>query len=183
MMRRIVFLCTAFAVLFFAVKADAQDNQDDGNPIHQSSVEWLRNSTPLENSMASSEAEMKKYEERILVPNEPGGRKFTMVPIPGGKFTMGSPATEKGHRDVESPQFEVEVRPYWMGETEVTWREFELYALKQLRELRKNAPPSLAKYSKRLELVDAFAAPTNPSIFGRSALTGPMIRTGIRPAE
>ncbi len=161
-MKHIISLCVAFAILFFAGKANAQDNEDDSNPIYQSSVEWLRSSAPLENASADSEKEMKKYEERVLVPNEPGGRKFTMIPIPGGKFTMGSPATEKGHKDVESPQFEVEVRPFWMGETEVTWREFELYALKQLRELRKDAPPSLAKYSKRLELVDAFAAPTDP---------------------
>ena len=37
---------------------------------------------------------------------------FDMVPIPGGKFTMGSPETEKKRKADEGPQFEVEVEPF-----------------------------------------------------------------------
>ncbi len=50
--------------------------------------------------------------------------EFEMVPIPGGKFKMGSPDGEKGHKPVEGPQFEVEVEPFWMGKFEITWAEY-----------------------------------------------------------
>lgn len=52
---------------------------------------------------------------------------FEMEPIPGGKFKMGSPATEKGHKPDEAPQFEVQVDPFYMEQHEVTWAEYGLY--------------------------------------------------------
>jgi formylglycine-generating enzyme required for sulfatase activity len=52
---------------------------------------------------------------------------FDMVAIPGGRFLMGSPADEAGRKDDEGPQHPVEIRPFWMGKSEVTWDEFDLY--------------------------------------------------------
>jgi len=52
---------------------------------------------------------------------------FEMVPIPGGKFKMGSPDSEEGRADNEGPQFEVEVEPFWMGKYEITWAEYRQY--------------------------------------------------------
>jgi formylglycine-generating enzyme required for sulfatase activity len=49
---------------------------------------------------------------------------FELVLIPGGRFRMGSPATEAKRRADEGPQVEVEVEPLYMGKFEVTW---ELY--------------------------------------------------------
>jgi len=49
---------------------------------------------------------------------------FEMVPIPGGTFTMGSPADEKGRRDDEGPQFRVKIEPFYMEQHEVTWPEY-----------------------------------------------------------
>jgi formylglycine-generating enzyme required for sulfatase activity len=49
-----------------------------------------------------------------------------MVEIPGGEFWMGSPETEPGRRDSESPQHEVTVSSFFMAEFPVTqaqWRE------------------------------------------------------------
>jgi formylglycine-generating enzyme len=46
---------------------------------------------------------------------------FEMQPIPGGKFLLGSPANEKGHKPDEAPQIEVEIEPFWMSTYEVTW--------------------------------------------------------------
>ncbi|NER51945.1 MAG: SUMF1/EgtB/PvdO family nonheme iron enzyme, partial [Symploca sp. SIO1A3] len=43
-----------------------------------------------------------------------------MVAIPGSKFLMGSPATEKKRRDNESPQHEVTIQPFFMGKYTVT---------------------------------------------------------------
>ncbi len=55
--------------------------------------------------------------------------EYTMLPIPGGKFTMGSPDDEEDRRDDEGPQFEVTVEPFWMGKYEVTWAEYDKFML------------------------------------------------------
>ena len=72
-----------------------------------------------------------KIEGGYMVPYEatiPGTEiKYTMIPIPGGKFTMGSPDDEEDRRDDEGPQFEVTVEPFWMGKYEVTWAEYKHY--------------------------------------------------------
>jgi formylglycine-generating enzyme required for sulfatase activity len=52
---------------------------------------------------------------------------FEMVAIPGGTYTMGSPADEKGRKDDEGPRHPVKIRPFWMGKCEVTWDEYDLY--------------------------------------------------------
>ena len=53
--------------------------------------------------------------------------EFTMIPIPGGEFTMGSPSGEEDRNDDEGPQFKVTLKPFWMGKYEVTWAEYRKY--------------------------------------------------------
>jgi len=53
--------------------------------------------------------------------------KFDMIAIPGGSYRMGSPPREGGRSNDEGPQHPVSVRPFWMGQCEVTWDEFDLY--------------------------------------------------------
>jgi formylglycine-generating enzyme required for sulfatase activity len=53
--------------------------------------------------------------------------KFRMVPIPGGTFRLGSPASETHRGEDEGPQIEVRVEPFWMGQYEVTWGEYKQY--------------------------------------------------------
>ncbi len=53
--------------------------------------------------------------------------EYTMIPIRGGNFLMGSPESEEDRRDDEGPQFEVAVAPFWMGKYEVTWAEYKKY--------------------------------------------------------
>jgi sulfatase modifying factor 1 len=53
--------------------------------------------------------------------------KFQMQPIPGGKFFLGSPDNEPGHKADEGPQIEIEVEPFWMGTYEVTWEQYKQY--------------------------------------------------------
>lgn len=81
--------------------------------------------TPLEvtNSNAKTEAEMKAYTELI----EHSDGKIDMVPIKGGKFVMGSPATEPGRGKDEGPQHEVEIAPFWMAKCEITWDAYEVW--------------------------------------------------------
>lgn len=53
--------------------------------------------------------------------------EYHLQAIPGGKFTMGSPADEPGRKQDEGPQVEVQVEPFWMGRTEVTWAEYKQF--------------------------------------------------------
>lgn len=52
---------------------------------------------------------------------------FDMIAIPGGKFKMGTPESEAGRKEDEGPQHEVEMAPYYIGKTEVTWDEFDQF--------------------------------------------------------
>ena len=48
-----------------------------------------------------------------------------MIKIPGGTFTMGSPTSETGRDADEGPQHEVQVLAFEIGETEVTFAEWD----------------------------------------------------------
>ncbi len=53
--------------------------------------------------------------------------KFEMVPVPAGKFQLGSPESESARGKEEGPQVEVEIAPYWIGKYEITWAEYKHY--------------------------------------------------------
>jgi len=80
--------------------------------------------------------------------------RFEMVPIPGGRFLMGSPENEAGRRADEGPQVEVELGSFWMGKHEVTWNEYDLFAVAR----RGDAPPPPPPPSG----ADAITRPTPP---------------------
>jgi len=82
---------------------------------------------------------------------------FDMVPVPGGTFTMGSPASEKFHADDEGPQVQVKVGPFWMGKLEVTWAEYDLYAFAKKAPATPGAAPNGANAG-----ADAVSKPTPP---------------------
>ncbi|MFO0957253.1 MAG: SUMF1/EgtB/PvdO family nonheme iron enzyme [Isosphaeraceae bacterium] len=93
----------------------------------------------------------KAYTETI-----PGSEvRFAMVPIPGGRFLMGSPAVEKGRGEDEGPVHPVVIRPFWMGKTEVTWDEYNEFRKGGHVSNRTNAE-ALAKDA------DAITRPTPP---------------------
>ena len=56
---------------------------------------------------------------------------FEMVAIPGGTFTMGSPANEPGRSADEGPAHPVRIAPFWMARTEATWDEYDTFAFAQ----------------------------------------------------
>jgi formylglycine-generating enzyme required for sulfatase activity len=83
---------------------------------------------------------------------------FEMLPIPGGKFLMGSPATEKGRTADEGPQHPVEIKPFWMGKLEVRWDEYDLFWLNPPK-----GPPPRPDISKKPDITsDALTSPTPP---------------------
>jgi len=65
----------------------------------------------------------KNYTEEI-----PGSTvKFHMIAVPGGTFQMGSPEPEPYRRPDEGPAHSVKLSQFWMGQAEVSWREFEVF--------------------------------------------------------
>ena len=80
---------------------------------------------------------------------------FKMVPIPAGKFLMGSPETEKGRDTDEGPQHEVNVDAFFMEEHEVTWGEYNLFLQYYNVLSARNSPPV-----PKDRLADAITFPT-----------------------
>lgn len=106
---------------------------------------------------AKTEAEMKEL--KILIPGTE--TTFTMVPIPGGEFVMGSPEDEDGRKADEGPQRKVKVAPFWMGKFEVTWNEFELFMYRDEERKYKDFIPT----DPKIDVVsDAVARPTQPYV-------------------
>jgi len=143
--------------------AEEGDKPKVFDPNEWEAVKWLplgkrSPANPVANAEAKDEASMKPYTEVV-----PGmDVTFDMVPIPGGKFLMGSPESEADRNDNEGPQLEVEIEPFWMGKCEVTWEEYDSWSLKldmQRRKLKRDAGGN--EFSNWELLVDAIARPTN----------------------
>lgn len=64
-------------------------------------------------------AQDQKPNEIVSIPGT--DLKFEMVYVPGGKAKLG------GDKPDENPSHEVELRPFWMSKTEVTWECFVKY--------------------------------------------------------
>ncbi|QDV27615.1 formylglycine-generating enzyme family protein [Aureliella helgolandensis] len=78
----------------------------------------------VEDASATTEAEMKPYREII----EQADVSFEMLPIPGGKFSMGSSEDDDEYEEDELPQHEVEVSPFWMAKLEMNWDVYDVWA-------------------------------------------------------
>ena len=78
---------------------------------------------PVKDSQASKPDEMKKYIELI----EHTSAKIEMIPIPGGKFSMGSQDSESDRKPDEGPVHEVEISPFWMAKCEITWDAYDVW--------------------------------------------------------
>lgn len=102
-------------------------------------------------------AEMKSYTNTIPAT----GVTYAMVPIPAGTFVMGSPASEKGRAGHEGPQHKVEIEPFWMGQFEVTWNEYELFMYPSDRKLADASNVALPELNP---LLDAVSRPTKPYV-------------------
>lgn len=107
---------------------------------------------PAQADPTPSPAPHKNYTETI-----PGSKvTFDMVAVPGGTFTIGSPASEAGRSEDEGPQRKVTVRPFWIGKCEVTWDEFDLYW--------KTEPDAAPNPVEKKSGADAISKPTQPYV-------------------
>lgn len=57
-----------------------------------------------------------------------GGVGPEMVSLPGGRFLMGSPATESGRFNSEGPQRPVDIPPFALSRTEVSFADYDRFA-------------------------------------------------------
>ena len=111
----------------------------------------------LKTGVPASEKDMKPY-NKVL----PGSDiDFDMLPIPGGKFKMGSPDGEAGHQADEGPVHEVEIAPFWMGKFEVTWNLYDLFMYPN--EEKKIREP-MALPAELNALTDGVTRPTQPYV-------------------
>ena len=157
-MKKSLLIATLAVVASFGAVSYAQDLSD--NPAFKNATEWL--AEPVENAdaEATTEADMKTYEETLQTNVEGQTVTFKMIPIKGGEFTMGC---EDGEKD-EAPAFKTTVAPFWMEEHEVTWQEFSLFALLYLANAHKSG--AVKSESDRDAIADALAAPTAPYSIG-----------------
>ena len=75
-----------------------------------------------------------------------------MVPIPAGKFIMGSPEDEIGCSDRESPQHEVTLKRFFMGRYPVTQEQWRLVA--QMPQIEQSLEPNPFGFKGELRPVE-----------------------------
>ena len=91
----------------------------------------------------------------------PGTRAaIRMVAVPGGEFTLGSPAKEPFRKADEGPQKRVRISPFFMGEVEVTWQQYWAFYNETMSEGR--TPPEKIYANNSRPDVDAVSGPTPP---------------------
>lgn len=110
--------------------------------------------TAVSGGLRQDQSGMKPYVETIPGTNV----SFEMVPIPAGTFKMGSPADEKGRGDDEGPPHDVSIPAFWMGKTEVTWDEYDIFAFSHDISRDKPAPAD----KQQAAGADAVTRPTPP---------------------
>ncbi|UCE08098.1 MAG: SUMF1/EgtB/PvdO family nonheme iron enzyme, partial [bacterium] len=81
---------------------------------------------------------------------------FEMVAIPGGSFTIGSAESESYHETDEDPKVRVQISPFWMGKTEVTWDEYDAF----IRQTGTEGRTEDQYASRKLNAYDVITGPT-----------------------
>ncbi|PIF06055.1 MAG: hypothetical protein CSA36_03580 [Draconibacterium sp.] len=126
----------------------------DPNTLHATNVEFgSTGGDDREKFTQPTEVnELKDFTETI--PNTT--ISFNMKAIPGGTFTIGSPADEAFRNDNEGPQKKVNISPFFMAEVEVTWDEYLAFYVATTTEGRSTDTEG----TRTLENVDAISGPT-----------------------
>lgn len=118
-------LSTVYSRESFAQIEKESDETNESNGVDENKVRVGIVATKPDSGryVETSQGFMVPYEVQI-----PGTDvTFEMVPVPGGKFKVGSPEGEVGRESDEGPQVEIEVAPFWIGKHEVTWAEYESF--------------------------------------------------------
>ncbi len=115
-----------------------------------------------------SQADMKSYTNAI-----PGSSvNYQMVAIPGGEFLMGSPDNEKARTAAEGPQHRVKISPFWMGQYEVTWNQYELFMFTDDEKRQRENHPTPAEVNNVSDAISRPTAPYTDMSFGMGKYEG-----------
>ncbi len=107
-------MLATFALMFTAVVATAEDQKPPPLAVVPFNAD---------EATAHQEAWAKQIDQPVEVTNSIG---MELRLIPPGEFLMGSPESEKGHRDLEGPQHRVQItNPFYLGSYEITQAEYE----------------------------------------------------------
>lgn len=82
-----------------------------------------------------------------------------MVQIPGGKFTMGAPETEKGSRDNEHRQRLVKVPSFFMGKYPVTQAQWKAIASSSDLKINIDLDPDPSSFKKAYQGIERWQRP------------------------
>jgi len=145
MLKTLSFLCVVLSALVIFADDPEIITEENGFTL-KPSVLWMPSPTSCEDSEATCESKMNPYTEQAVDPET----AFDMVPIPGGRFMMGSPESEVNRREDEGPQVEMRIRPFWMGRCEVTWDEIREFSNPQDPEEKRPALSENATEYERL---------------------------------
>ena len=69
--------------------------------------------------------------------------EISMVPVSGGRFTMGSPEDEAGRNRAEGPARQVQGEDFWMGQYEIDWMQFEAFVYADEKTMQPLEPAAL----------------------------------------
>lgn len=130
---------------------------EEAGPANEGEIIAAIYKSIVEKNDVTDAAGMKPYTEDM----PSGGVKFDLVPIPAGKFLMGSPGSEDKRKPDEGPQVERTIEPFWMGKNEVTWTEYEQFMYKEM-EFAAVDPKQPNPYVNAT--ADAVARPTKPYV-------------------
>jgi formylglycine-generating enzyme required for sulfatase activity len=104
---------------------------------------------------AATSGDMKPYTELL----EHTSAKIEMLPIPAGKFIMGSPRTDTAAQPDETPLHEVRVGAFWMAKCEITWDAYDIWN-EDLDQIRRQI--LMIEATPRDGGADAVTRPTEP---------------------
>ena len=132
-------------------KKEAASNANENETVAE--IHKLITATQKEKTAA----DMKAYTNTVVGTEV----SYALQPIPGGEFVMGSSMGEKGREANEGPQRTVKISPFWMGQYEITWNEFELFMYVDEEKKFKDKIKADAAKDK---VSDAIARPTKPYV-------------------
>ncbi|MEC4815163.1 MAG: formylglycine-generating enzyme family protein [Scytonema sp. PMC 1069.18] len=86
----------------------------------------------------------KRHQAQYFTQDLGQGVTLEMVAIPGGTFLMGSPESEEGRYESESPQHEVTIPPFFMGKYPVTQAQWR--AVANLSQVNRELDPNPSRF-------------------------------------
>lgn len=103
---------------------------------------------------SEAKPELKAYSEAVPKAKD---AELEMLPVQGGEFILGSPASEKGRESAEGPQKKVKIEPFWMSKVEIPWK---LYTSFYQNGKARHSDGSLISPKKKDDLATIVCQPT-----------------------